>query len=234
MTFQGTPPRSFVVTCRAPSPSTSVFHAASATSACFGYPPPFAAVQILWNNLVTEGVITVNLIMDPAEGDEMRQPPISTKEPLITRTMWKRIAVMTPTIAAVTLGWFMVRLAMGVPFAIVRTEAFTLLAVCEWFNVLNCLSDHRSAFSFDVFKDRWLVAGLVVGNLLQLGVIYIPAANFIFHTVPIPLGEALSIGCAASIVLWLEELRKLIVRLRNRRSPATQPSAARVRPAHET
>src|SRR6185436_16025341 len=81
-----------------------------------GYPPPFVAVQILWNNLVTEGVITVNLIMDPAEGDEMRQPPISTKEPLITHTMWKRIAVMTPTIAAVSLGWFMLRLGMGVPF----------------------------------------------------------------------------------------------------------------------
>jgi magnesium-transporting ATPase (P-type) len=179
-----------------------------------GYPPPFAAVQILWNNLVTEGVITVNLIMDPAEGDEMRQPPVSTTEPLITRTMWKRIAVMTPTITAVTLGWLIIRIAMAVPFAVVRTEAFTLLAVCEWFNVLNCLSDHRSAFRFDVLKARWLLAGLVVGNLLQLGVVYIPAANYVFHTVPIPLGEALAIGAAGSIVLWVEELRKLIVRLR--------------------
>jgi len=142
--------------------------------------------------------------------------------------MWKRIAVMTPTIAAVTLGWFMVRLAMGVPFAIVRTEAFTLLAVCEWFNVLNCLSDHHSALSFDVFKDKWLVAGLLVGNLLQLGVIYIPAANYVFHTVPIPLGEALAIGGAASIVLWVEELRKLIVRPRDRGRPAAQQSAARL------
>ena len=41
-----------------------------------GYPPPLAAVQILWNNLVTEGVITINLIMDPAEGDEMRRGPV--------------------------------------------------------------------------------------------------------------------------------------------------------------
>jgi magnesium-transporting ATPase (P-type) len=55
-----------------------------------GYPPPFAAVQILWNNLVTEGAITVNLIMDPAEGDEMRQPPISTREPLRFRRRTRR------------------------------------------------------------------------------------------------------------------------------------------------
>jgi Ca2+-transporting ATPase len=128
----------------------------------FGYPPPFAAVQILWNNLVTEGVITVNLIMQPPEGDEMRQPPISPREPMITRAMWQRIALLTPTIVVVTLGWFSIRLASGVPFAIVRTETFTLLAVCEWFNVLNCLSDHRSALRDDVVKDRRRLGGLAV------------------------------------------------------------------------
>ena len=181
----------------------------------FGYPPPFAAVQILWNNLITEGLITVNLIMDPAEGDEMQQPPISTREPLMTRAIWRRLALMTPTIAAVTLGWFIVRMSAGVPFPVVRTETFTLLAVCEWFNVLNCMSDRRSALSFDVFRDRWLVGGLVLGNLLQLAVIYVPALNDVFHTVPIPLGEALAIGAAGSVVLWVEELRKLIASAAN-------------------
>ncbi len=181
-----------------------------------GYPPPFAAVQILWNNLVTEGVITVNLIMNPADGDEMRRPPISSREPLITRAMWGRLAVMTPAITAISLGWFAIRLHAGVPFPVVRTEAFTLLAVCEWFNVLNCLSDRRSALGGELLRDRWLLAGLVVGNALQLAVIYVPAMNSIFHTVPIPLREALAIGAAASLVLWIEELRKLVVRARER------------------
>ena len=69
-----------------------------------GYPPPFAAVQILWNNLVTEGLVTVNLVMDPPEGDEMARPPIARDEPLITRALWARMALMVPTIAGVTLG----------------------------------------------------------------------------------------------------------------------------------
>jgi Ca2+-transporting ATPase len=193
-----------------------------------GYPPPFAAVQILWNNLVTEGVITVNLIMDPPEGDEMRRPPVSTTEPLLTAAMWKRIALMTPTIAGVTLAWFVVRTSSGIPFAVVRTETFTLLAVCEWFNVLNCLSDRRSALHFDVLRDRWLVAGLVVGNGLQILVIYVPALNHIFHTVPIPPAEALAIGAAASVVLWVEEARKLIVR----RRPAARAQERVPRMAH--
>jgi Ca2+-transporting ATPase len=180
-----------------------------------GYPPPFAAVQILWNNLVTEGVITVNLVMDPPEGDEMRRPPISTTEPLITAAMWNRVALMTPTIAGVTLAWFVVRTWSGIPFAIARTETFTLLAVCEWFNVLNCLSDRRSALRFDLFKGPWLVAGLLAGNALQVAVIYMPALNHVFHTVPIPPAEALAIGAAGSVVLWVEEARKLIVRHRS-------------------
>ncbi len=45
-----------------------------------GYPPPFAAVQILWNNLVTECLVTVNLVMEPAEGDEMQQRPTPVDE----------------------------------------------------------------------------------------------------------------------------------------------------------
>lgn len=195
----------------------------------FGYPPPFAAVQILWNNLITEGVITVNLIMQPPEGDEMKQPPISPREPMITRAMWKRMALLTPTIVAVTLGWFAIRLASGVPFAIVRTETFTLLAVCEWFNVLNCLSDHRSALRFDVVKDRWLLAGLVVGNVLQFCVIYVPALNDVFHTTPIPLREAIGIGIAASCVLWVEELRKYIAREQDRARHARCSTPGHVR-----
>ncbi|HET9620577.1 MAG TPA: HAD-IC family P-type ATPase [Kofleriaceae bacterium] len=175
-----------------------------------GYPAPFAAVQILWNNLLTEGVITVNLIMAPAEGDEMQRPPAPPGEPLITAAMWRRLLVMTPTIVVVVLGWLIFRLDRGVPFATVRTEAFTLLVVCEWFNVLNCLSDRRSALRFGVLKSRWLAAGLVVGNVLQLAVIYVPALNATFHTHPIPLTTALAIGAVASVVLWVEELRKLL------------------------
>src|SRR5688572_33326923 len=59
-----------------------------------GYPLPLAAVQILWINLVTEGTLTVNLVMERAEGDEMFRAPIPAGEPLITRTMLGRMSLM--------------------------------------------------------------------------------------------------------------------------------------------
>ena len=184
------------------------------TAMAIGLPAPFMAVQILWNNLVTEGVITVNLVMEPAEGDEMRRPPVPVDEPLLTRAMLGRLALLTPVMVAVVLGWFAWRLDDGVPVEVARTEAFTLLVVCEWFNVLNCLSDRRSALRLSVLRNRWLLGGLVVGNLLQVAIVFTPALNPIFYTVPLDPGVVVGMGVAGSAVLWAEELRKLVARSR--------------------
>jgi Ca2+-transporting ATPase len=177
-----------------------------------GFPLPFPAVQILWNNVVTEGTITVNLTMDPAEGDEMKRPPIAVNEPIVTRAMLKRLLLMALTISVVTLGFFVVRLSLGTDFAIARTATFTLLAVCEWFNLLNCRSETHSALSLDLFRNRALVFGLVLSNVLQVGVVYLPALNRTFHTVPLPWYEVFLIGALGSFVLWVEEARKWLVR----------------------
>jgi magnesium-transporting ATPase (P-type) len=182
-----------------------------------GYPPPFFAVQILWNNLVTEGLITVNLVLEPAEGDEMLEPPRATDEPLLDLPMLRRIALMAAAIVVSTLGWFIFRIETGVPFAQAQTEAFTALAVCEWFNVLSCRSDSRSAFARGLSSNRWLIGGLILGNLLQVFVIFTPAMNRLFHTQPFDLAQIILIGVVASLVLWVEEVRKIGVRWRRRR-----------------
>lgn len=179
-----------------------------------GYPLPLAAVQILWINLVTEGTLTLNLVMEGPEGDEMQRKPLRTSEPLITRPMLRRMAVMVPTSVAATLGYFVWRLSTGAPFAVVQTETFTLLAVCQWFNVLNCESATRSALRLGVLKNTWLLGGLVLANLLQLAVVYTVPMNRLFHTVPISLTHFFLIGAVASSVLWTEEIRKWFARRR--------------------
>jgi Ca2+-transporting ATPase len=80
-----------------------------------GYPLPFPAVQILWNNVVTEGTITVNLGMEPAEGDEMQQPPIRPSVQLLGDGLLPRMALMSATITLATFGYFAIGLAMASP-----------------------------------------------------------------------------------------------------------------------
>ena len=179
-----------------------------------GMPIPLAAVQILWINLVTEGVVTVNLIMEQAEGDEMARRPEQGAGTLFTRLMVGRLVLMGLTSAVLTLGFFAWRLSTGVPFALVQTETFTLVAVCQWFNVLNCRSETASALNMSVFKNWWLLGGLALGNVLHFGVVYTEPLARIFHTTPIPFADFFLIGAVASGVLWVEEARKWIVRCR--------------------
>jgi Ca2+-transporting ATPase len=177
-----------------------------------GYPLPLAAVQILWINLVTEGTLTLNLVMEGPEGDEMSCRPIRADDPLVDRGMLRRMAVMIPASVAVTLGYFVWRVDTGAPFALVQTETFTLLAVCQWFNVINCESPVRSALCLGVLKNRWLLGGLLLANLLQIAVVYTEPMNRLFHTVPIPVANIFLIGLLASLVLWTEEIRKFAAR----------------------
>ncbi|MBK7539216.1 MAG: HAD-IC family P-type ATPase [Myxococcales bacterium] len=179
-----------------------------------GYPPPLAAVQILWNNLVTEGLITVNLAMEPPEGDEMSAQPIAHDEPLLSRALLWRMAFIVPAIVISTLGWYVVRTESGISPEQVRTETFTLLAICEWFNVLNCRTETRSALNLGVLRNRWLLAGLVVGNLLQVAVVFWAPLSRVFRTAPFGLEVVIALGVVGSLVLWVEEARKLVVRRR--------------------
>ena len=188
-----------------------------------GYRLPLAAVQILWINIVTEGTVTVNLVMDPPDGDEMKRTPVPRNDRLLSGEMLRRVALMTPMIALATFGWFVWRQAGDMPYEMVRTETFTVLAVCQWFDVLNCQSATRSALQFGIFRNRWLLAGLSLSMMLQATVLYWPPLNELFHTVPIPLADLLPIVAVASLVLWTEEARKLFASSR-RVGPARNPA----------
>ncbi|NPC55899.1 cation-translocating P-type ATPase [Caenimonas soli] len=177
-----------------------------------GFPLPLAAVQILWINIVTEGTLTVNLVMQPADGDEMRRKPVPRDDPLVDRGMLRRVALMALVTVTVTFGWFVWRMGMDTDLAQARTETFTLLAMCQWFNVLNCQSPSRTALGTGLFRNRWLVVGLAASVILQLAVIYVPAMNTLFHTVALPVPVVLLLAGLASAVLAAEELRKFLAR----------------------
>ncbi len=177
-----------------------------------GYRLPLSAVQILWVNIVTESTLTVNLVMDPPEGDEMRRAPVPRDDRLLSPEMLRRVALLVPAAVAATFGWFVWRQAQGVPFEVVRTETFTVLAMCQWFNVLNCQSATHSALRLRILRNPWLLGGLLVSVVLQVAVLYWAPLNELFHTVPIPPIDLLPLVAVASIVLWTEELRKLLAR----------------------
>jgi magnesium-transporting ATPase (P-type) len=186
-----------------------------------GLPLPLDPVQILWINLVTEGALTVNLVLERAEGDEMQRQPPERNASFFSRELKHRIAWMVSASVLVTFGFYSSQLYAAHPFSTVQTETFTLLAMCQWFNVLNCESAKRSVFSLGILKNRWLAAGLAVAISLQLAVLHHPALQTAFHTVPLDLAQLLKLAGIASTVLWVEEIRKAHTRWRHpQRSPS--------------
>jgi Ca2+-transporting ATPase len=142
----------------------------------------------------------------------MQRPPVPRDDPLLDRQMLGRIALMASAAVCATFGWFAWRLQSGLPLDVVRTETFTLLAMCQWFNVVNCQSPVRSALALGVLRNPWLLGGLVLSVLLQIAVVYAPPLNALFHTVPIAAADLLPLVGVASLVLWVEETRKLLRR----------------------
>ena len=179
-----------------------------------GYPLPLAAVQILWINIVTEGTLTVNLVMDPPDGDEMRRAPTPRDDALVDRAMLGRVLLMASAAVAATFGWFAWRHGQGVALDVVRSETFTVLAMCQWFNLLNCRSATVSVLRWRGVANRWLAAGLAASVALQALVLYAPPLNAMFHTVPLPLATLPLLLAVASVVLWAEEGRKWLARRR--------------------
>ena len=192
-----------------------------------GLPIPLAAVQILWVNIVTESLLTVNLVMDPADGDEMHRPPVQRDAPLIDREMlWRSILLIATTVAC-TFSWFMWRHADGIAHDLVQTEIFTLLVLCQWFNVLNCQSASRSALHFGIARNHWLMGGLALCVVLHAAVLYWTPLSRLFHTVPLPATDLMRLFALASCVLWVEELRKFGLRVIRRSSSNDLDHSAR-------
>jgi magnesium-transporting ATPase (P-type) len=177
-----------------------------------GFPLPMAAVQILWINVVTEGTVTINLILDPLEGDEMSAPPVKSAESFFTKTSFARLLYTIAIMLCLLLGYFIFLTERRAPHQMVQTQIFTLLAFCAWFKMLSSRSETKSCFSISLLKNPYLLFGLIASILLQSAVIYIRPLSEVFHTVPLAPRQVLLLLAIGSVVLFLEELRKWLLR----------------------
>ncbi|HLV26935.1 MAG TPA: cation-translocating P-type ATPase [Gemmatimonadales bacterium] len=182
---------------------------------------PLLATQILWINLVTDGAPALALGIDPAEHGLMEQPPRPAGERVITAEMWRGIIFVAVVMAVGTLGVLDASLPGGLipgsgTLRYAQTMAFTTLMLFQMFNVLNSRSDSTSAF-IHLFSNRWLWAAIGLSLLLQAVVIYLPALQAPFGTVPLAARDVLVCFAVASSVLWLREAGKFITRLRTPR-----------------
>jgi P-type Ca2+ transporter type 2C len=179
---------------------------------------PLLATQILWINLVTDGAPALALGLDPAHPAAMARPPRPKGEGVITGRMWAGIVYVGAIMAAGTLLVLDASLPGGLiegsgDLRYAQTMAFNTLVLFSLFTVFNARSDERSAFA-DLFSNPWLWGAVLLSLLLQAAVLHVPFLQQAFSTVPLGVADWLLCAAVASSVLWLNELAKLLRRLR--------------------
>jgi P-type Ca2+ transporter type 2C len=177
-----------------------------------GMPLPLLAVQLLWLNLVTNGIQDVALAFEPAEGDELRRPPRSPREPIFNRLMIERVvisALVIGTIAFLVFQWLITR---GFTLDEARNGTLLLMVLFENVHVFNCRSETRSVFQHNLLRNPILLIGVAVAQLVHIGAMYTPWISDVLKIQPISPEHWLELLGFALIVLVVMELHKVIRR----------------------
>jgi Ca2+-transporting ATPase len=178
-----------------------------------GMPLPLLPLQILWMNLVTDGLPALALGVEPAEKSVMKRPPYSARESIFGRGMAQFIIGIGAVMSIISIGaaWELWRL--GDPAW--RTALFTTLVFTQMAVALESRSEEESPFRIGLFKNQSMVFALVLTIVLQLLVVYMPVAQHIFATVAMPLPDlAISIGLAVLVLVIIEAWKAIMRRQR--------------------
>ena len=175
-----------------------------------GKPLPLLPLQLLWLNLLTDGLLGLGLGVEPAERNTMRRPPYSPQENIFSRGIGLHISWVGVLIGALALGvgaWYFFAGA-----AAWQTMIFTTLAFAQVWQALATRSMRESIFSIGLRSNPLLLGMVSLVVALQLAVIYVPFLQDFFQTVPLTaLDLTLSVG-VSSLVLICVEFEKWLVR----------------------
>jgi len=170
-------------------------------------------VQILWANLATDGILDITLAMEPKERDVMDEPPRRPDARIINREIIQAIAFVAIFMAAGTL-WMFNRANTSDSLIYAQTIAFTTLAMFQVFNSLNCRSRSLSVFQLGFFRNRYLIAAIIVSITLQILSGIVPFMQRALGTTPLRSGDWVLLVLVASTIFFADALRKLIRRRR--------------------
>jgi Ca2+-transporting ATPase len=179
-------------------------------AALLGWPTPLTAVQLLWINLVTDGLPALALGVERPERDLMRRPPRPPREPVITRHEGLLILFHGALMAAVGVASFLLTYGGPEDLARARTATFCTLAFTQLFFSLACRSHSRTLPELGPFSNPYLLGAIAASALLQFTVVTLPLAHPVFDIPAQPGWDWLYILPLALVPVTVVETWKLL------------------------
>ncbi|MBS1827464.1 MAG: cation-translocating P-type ATPase [Acidobacteria bacterium] len=175
-----------------------------------GMPLPLLPLQILWMNLVTDGLPALALGVEPADPDVMRRPPHPPSESIFARGLGRHV---------IWVGLLMGLLSLALGYYYWKandshwqTMLFTTLTLSQMAHVMAIRSEHQSLFRIGLFSNRPLIAAVTLTVVLQIALIYVPFLQTFFKTEALPFTDLVITVAASSVVFWAVELEKWLFR----------------------
>ena len=173
-----------------------------------GLPLPFIPAQILWINLVTNGMQDVALAFEPAEKGLLDRPPRPRYESIFSKLLVQRTILVGAVITAGVILMFIRSLNGGASLEEARTVAVNTMVFFQFFQAWNSRSEIESVFSMNPLSNPILFYSMIAAFFAQLAVLYAPPLQWVFRTVPLSGRAWLEIVSVSSMVLIVVELDK--------------------------
>ncbi|MBW3599990.1 MAG: HAD-IC family P-type ATPase, partial [Planctomycetes bacterium] len=174
-----------------------------------GSPLPLLPVQLLWLNLVTNGIQDVALAFEPGEEDVLRRKPRPPRERIFNQLMIERTVVAAAVIGGVGFGAFHGMLNAGMPEDSARSALLLLMVLFENVHIANCRSETKSAFLLSPLRSPILLAGTLTAFLIHVAAMHLPIGRAVLQTEPAaPQMWAVLVGLALTVFAAME-LHKL-------------------------
>lgn len=179
-----------------------------------GLPLPLLAVQLLWLNLVTNGIQDVVLACEGGEPGVMQRPPRPASEGLFNRMMLQQVLLSGAVMGLIAFTTWVWLLNQGVGIDAARNMVLLLMVLLENFHVFNCRSERLSAFRVPFSRNRLLIFGLIAAQGIHILSMNLPFMQKVLGVAPVTLEHWLYLCLLASLLLLAMELFKLWMKRR--------------------
>ena len=177
-----------------------------------GLPLPLMAVQLLWLNLVTNGIQDVGLAFEPGEKGAMTRPPRLPKQGIFNRLMISEVLVSAFVMGMIGFATWYLLLTWGYDETSARNLGLLLFVFLENAHVFNCRSEYTSAFRMPLSRNLFLIGSVIAAQIIHLAAMHIPILQEVLGLSPVSLTEWGILLAVACIIIVVMELFKLVYR----------------------
>ncbi len=177
-----------------------------------GLPIPYVPAQLLWINLVTNGLQDVALAFEPEERGIVERKPRDPQEGIMSKLLIQRTVLVGAVISLGIIFNYIMAIKSGDSIDRARTVAVTTMVFFQFFQAWNSRSEMQSIFKLSLISNPYLFLSMVTALFAHLAVLYVPAFQWVFRTVPISVTEWIEVIAVSITIIFVVEADKLIRR----------------------